>query len=462
MDNKDIYDKFNEIDFDISEFEEIPMDEVEKQRLKKSLKEKLADIDNYESHDSIDLTEVNKEKSKEEKIQLNQEKNGKMQRYMKKYKVAAVVAILALLIGMSPLGKEVIAQIAEKLIFTPSQGIIKQQADKELYMLEEPVRINIDDSSALVKSITNDGENIYVEMWFNQDAEAEGIGDQREIINNLKLKTSDGNMYNVGLTSFASGGYAGFTFQQGEGLITDFKLHYKDKDIGEFNLKKVDFKNSYDEIGGNAIDKEVLLGANSYYEEGERYFKIWSNIDYQQREDYTISLDAIGKVEVRDEEGTLLSIENANDGTGRAFKILDPYKGKLDIKIKDVDINYVLKEGGKLAIKIPKKGETSEINEDLKLKGLQDSIKAASITNKGGEYTIHFDFSNNYDESRTIFMVRENFRTGGAMGDMENQQGEVYLDNEDLSITERVLRKIYIDVNNILVHQEGNWQFIVE
>jgi len=117
MDNKDIYDKFNEIDFDISEFEEIPMDEVEKQRLKKSLKEK----------------------------------NGKMQKSMKKYKVAAVVAILALLIGMSPLGKEVIAQIAEKLIFTPSQGIIKQQADKELYMLEEPVRINIDDSSALLQ-----------------------------------------------------------------------------------------------------------------------------------------------------------------------------------------------------------------------------------------------------------------------------------------------------------------------
>jgi len=48
------------------------------------------------------------------------------------------------------------------------------------------------------------------------------------------------------------------------------------------------------------------------------------------------------------------------------------------------------------------------------------------------------------------------------MGDMENQQGEVYLDNEDLSITERFLRKIYMEVNNILVHQEGNWQFIVE
>lgn len=462
MDNKDIYDKFNEIDFDISEFEEIPMDEVEKQRLKKSLKEKLENINNHESNYSIDLTEVKKEKSEEEKIKLNQEKSGKMKKSMKKYKVAAVVAILALLIGMSPLGKEVIAQIAEKLIFTPSQGIIKQEADKELYMLEEPVRINIDDSSALVKSITNDGANIYVEMWFKQEAEDEGIGYQREIINNLKLKTSNGNMYNVGLTSFASGGYAGFTFQQDEGLITDFKLHYKDKDIGEFKLKKVDFKNSYDEIGGNAIDKEVLLGATSYYEEGERYFKIWSNIDYKQHEDYTINLDNIGKVEVRDEEDNLLSIESANDGTGRAFKILDAYKGNLKIKIRDIDINYVLKEGGKIAIKIPKNGETSEINEELKLKGLQDSIKASTITNKAGEYTIHFDFSNNYDESRTIFMVRQDFRTGGAMGDMENQQGEVYLDNEDLSVKERFLRKIYMDVDNILVHQEGNWQFIVE
>lgn len=457
MDNKDIYDKFNEIDFDVSNFEEVPMDEVEKQRLKKSLKEKLVDIDNYENNDSIDLTEV-----KKEKIQLNQEKLGKKKKSMKKYKMAAVIAILAILIGISPLGKEVIAQIAEKLIFTPSQGIIKQQEGKELYMLEEPVRINIDDNSALVKSITNDGDNIYVEMWFNQDSEGEGIEYQREIINNLKLKTSDGNMYDVGLTSFASGGYAGFSFQQGESLITGFKLHYKDKDIGEFNLKKVDFKNSYDEIGGNAIDKEVLLGATSYYEEGERYFKIWSNIDYQQLEDYTVNLDTIGKVEVKDEKGNLLSIESANDGTGRAFKILDNYKGKLYIKIKDIDINYVLKEGGKLDIKIPKNGETSEINEDLKVKGIQDSIKAASITNKGGEYTIHFDFSNNYDESRTIFMVRENFRTGGAMGDVENEQGEVYLDNEDLSFKESFLRKIYMDVDNILVHQEGDWQFIVE
>jgi len=77
MDNKDIYDKFNEIDFDISEFEEILMDDIEKQRLKKSLKEKLANIDNYESNDSNDLTELNKEKSEEEKYSLIKRKMGK-------------------------------------------------------------------------------------------------------------------------------------------------------------------------------------------------------------------------------------------------------------------------------------------------------------------------------------------------------------------------------------------------
>lgn len=59
-------------------------------------------------------------------------------------------------------------------------------------------------------------------------------------------------------------------------------------------------------------------------------------------------------------------------------------------------------------------------------------------------------------------MVRESFRTGGRMGDIENKQGEVYLDNEDLTIKERFLRKIYFNIDNISVYQEGNWEFIVE
>ena len=453
MDNKDIYDKFNEIDFDISSFEEVPMDEVEKQRLKKSLKEKLSNVEDYKNHDKSMLKDI----------------NGENKKYIKKYKVVAVVAILAILIGITPLGQDVIAQIAEKLIFTPSHGIIRNQDGKELYMLDEPVRINIDDNSVLIKSIINDGANLYIEIWFEEDAQDKGIDYQKEIINNLKIKPVDENLkhvdsirLDVGSTSFGSGGYAGLNFEQGDSLITNFKLYYNDKEIDEFSLKKVNFKNGYDEIGGNAIDKEVLLGATSYYQEGERYFKIWSDKEYEQLEDYTLNLDTIGEVEVRDEEGNVLSIENANDGTGRAFKILSDYKGKLHIKIKDVDLRYSLIEGAQVAIKIPKNGETNEINEELKLKGLEDKVKATTITNKAGEYTIHFDFSNNYDENRTIFMVRQDFRSGGAMGDVENQQGEVYLDNEDLTMKEKLLRKIYMNIDNILIHQDGDWKFIVE
>lgn len=473
MDKKDIYDKFNEIDFDVSEFEEIPMDEVEKQRLKKSLREKFENIDiddgsiPNEGANSALNKEENKESNKEENKGLK-DKNIRNKNYIKRYKVAAVVAIIAILVGVSPLGKEVIAQIAEKLIFTPSQGIIRETEGKELYMLEKPVRVNIDNSSVLVKSITNDGENINVEMWFNE-GEERNIDSQRDIIDNLKLKTGDGELsdansttLDVGLTSFASGGYAGFSFEQKDKLITDFKLYYKDKEIGEFNLKKVDFKNGYDEVGGNATYKDILIGATSYYQEGERYFKIWSNKEYEDLEDYTVNLDSIGKVEAHDEAGNVLPIENANDGTGRAFKILNDYKGKLYIKIKDIELGYSLKEGSEISIKIPKNGEMQEINQEIKLKGLKDRIKASTITNENGKYTINFDFSNNYDESRTIFMVRQNFRSGGGMGDIENKQGEVYLDNEDLTIKERFLRKIYLNIDNISVHQEGNWEFIVE
>jgi hypothetical protein len=453
MDNKDIYDKFNDIDFDISSFEEVPMDEVEKQRLKKSLKEKLSNVEDYKNHDKSMLKDI----------------NGENKKSIKKYKGVAVVAILAILIGITPLGQDVIAQIAEKLIFTPSHGIIRNQNGKELYMLEEPVRINIDDNSILIKSIINDGENLYIEIWFEEDAQDKGIDYQKELINNLKIKPIDENLkhvdsisIDVGSTSFGSGGYAGLNFEQGDSLITNFKLYYNDKEIDEFSLKKVNFKNGYDEIGGNAIDKEVLLGATSYYQEGERYFKIWSDKEYEQLEDYTLNLDTIGEVEARDEEGNVLSIENANDGTGRAFKILSDYKGKLHIKIKDVYLRYSLIEGAQVVIKIPKNGETNEINEELKLKRLEDKIKATTITNKAGEYTIHFDFSNNYDENRRIFMVRQDFRSGGAMGDVENEQGEVYLDNDDLTMKERLLQKIYMNIDDILIHQDGDWKFIVE
>lgn len=452
MDNKDIYDKFNEIDFDVSAFEEVPMDEIEKQGLKKSLREKLSNLEENNIKDTF----------------TREDKNVKSKKFIKKYKIAVAVAIIAILVGISPLGQEVIAQIAEKLIFTPSQGIIKEQEGKELYMLEEPLRVTIDNNSVLIKSIVNDGENINVEMWFYESEEG-NTDYQREIINNLKLKTEYGDIsdadsatIDVGLTSFASGGYAGFSFQQKDRLITDFKLYYKDKEIGEFHLKKMAFKNGYDEVGGNAIDKDIRIGATSYYQDGERYFKIWSDKEYEELEEYTVNLDSIGKVEAKDEEGNILPIESAQDGTGKAFKLLSDYKGKLYIKIKYIELGYSLKEGTEISIKIPKDGENKEINQELKLKGLKDRIKASTITNKDGEYTIHFDFSNNYDENRTIFMVRQNFRSGGGMGDIENKQGEVYLDNEDLTVKERFSRKIYLNINNISVHQEGNWEFAVE
>jgi len=449
MDNKDIYDKFNEIDFDVSAFEEVPMDEIEKQRLKKSLREKLSNLEESNIKDTF----------------TREDKNVKSKKFIKKYRIAAAVAIIAILVGISPLGQEVIAQIAEKLIFTPSQGVVKEKEGKELYMLEEPLRVTIDNSSVLIKSIINDGENINVEMWFDE-GEERNIDHQREIINNLKLKPVNENIHDidsttldVGLTSFASGGYAGFSFEQKGRLITDFKLYYKDKEIGDFHLKKMAFKNGYDEVGGNAIDKDIRIGATSYYQEGERYFKLWSD---KEHEEYTANLESIGKVEVKDEEGNILPIESAQDGTGRAFKVLGDYKGKLYIKIKDIELGYRLKEGTEIAIKIPKNGETKEINQELELKDLKDRIKVSTITNKDGEYTIHFDFSNNYDENRTIFMVRQDFRSGGGMGDIENKQGEVYLDNEDLTVKERFLRKIYLNINNISVHQEGNWEFAVE
>ncbi|MEG2288616.1 MAG: hypothetical protein RSA29_02260 [Clostridium sp.] len=431
MNKKDIYDTFNDVEFDVSNFEEIPMTEDEKIKLKKSLRKRL---------------DLNKK-------YINN----------KRCKVAAMVAIIVLVLGFSPIGQEVIAQITEKLIFTPSQGVIKGDGDKVLYILEEPRNVKIDGKDGFIKSIINDGKHIYVELWSDSNSE-KGIS-YPVIIKEITMKTKDGKTLEVEGSSHAGGSdkvCSEFNFTQNDGLITEFDLYHENEKIDSFTLNKVEFKNGYNEIGGNSTDKDILIGATSYYENGERYFKIWSDREYEDLENYILRLDHINDIEVRDEEGNILIIESANDGTGRAYKISNGYEGKLYIKITNIDLAYEMKVGTKVVLKIPKEGKYHEVNEEIKLKGLDDNIKVTTIENNNGEYKVKLDYSDNYDKDRFVFMIWQSFRSGGSMGGQGDFTGELYLENEDLSVKEKLLKKIYFNIDKVQINQGGNWSFTVE
>lgn len=460
-DNKDLYEIFNDMSFNEEEFEPIEMNELETVRLKKLLRDK-----------------VNSEASKTEipnrKAELRQV-NKKNKKWLQAASVAVVIAIA---IGFTPKGRAVLAQIADKLFFSPSQGIMSEEQWGNTYILEEPERVNINGVSTLIKNIVGSGDYISIEMWTDEainennpnfKEEYESLSDKKfkEIKENFKIKTMLNEMLPVEGASMASGGYSSVSFKQGKDIITEFYLYYGEEEIGHFKLKQIKYVESYDELGGNATNKGILIGATSYYLEGERYFKLWSNKDGIELPEYRMNVDSYNDIIVKDEEGNPLKFEGANDGTGKAYKLLEDYKGDIHVSIKDIDLSYELREGTVVSLKLPKKGETDQLNKKVKLTGLKDSVAIKAVTNnngqyENGDYVITLDFSNNYDDSRFIYMIRERFRSGAAMGDPENKCSEIYLDKEDLSFSERLLGRVKLKIDEVLVKQYGNWEFEVK
>lgn len=460
-DNRDLYELFNDMSFNEGEFEPIEMNEIEAARLKKLVRERI----------SIDEP---KKEIPNEKISLTQS-NKKNRNWLK---IASIVAVITIAAGFTPRGREVLAQIADKLFFNPSQGIMSEEQWGNTYVLEEPVRVNINGVSTLIKNIINSGDYISIEMWTDEainennpnfKEEYESLSDKKykDLKENFKIKTMTNKMLQVEGASMASGGYSAVSFKPEEDIITEFYLYYGEEEIGYFQLKQIRYVDGYDELGGNATNKGILIGATSYYLEGERYFKLWSNKDGLELPEYRMNIDSYNDIVVKDENGNTLKFESANDGTGKAYKLLEDYKGDIHVSIKDIDLSYELREGSVVSLKLPKKGETDEFNKEIKLNGLKDRVVIKAITSnngqyENGDYIITLDFSNNYDDSRSIYMATERFRSGGSMGDPENKCSEIYLDKEDLRVSERLLGRIKLKLDGILVKQYGNWEFEVK
>lgn len=460
-DNKDLYEIFNDMSFNEEEFEPVEMNELETVRLKKLLREKVN-------------SDASKAEAPSKKTELSQW-NKKNRKWLQ---VASIAIVAAIAIGFTPKGREVLAQIADKLFFNPSQGIMSEEQWGNTYILEEPERVNINGVSTLIKNIVGSGDYISIEMWtdeavsennsnFKEEYELLSDKKYKELKENFKIKTMAGEILTVEGASMASGGYSAVSFKQDKDIITEFYLYYGEEELGHFQLKQVKYVNGYDELGGNATNKGILIGATSYYLEDERYFKLWSNKDNLELTEYRVNVDSYNDIIVKDENGNPLKFEGANDGTGKAYKLLEDYDGDIHVSIKDIDLSYELREGTIVSLKLPKDGETDELNKEIKLKGLKDRIEIKAVTNnngqyENGDYVITLDFSNNYDDSRFIYMAREKFRSGGTMGDPENKCSEIYLDKEDLTFSERLLGRVKLKLDSILVKQYGNWEFEVK
>ena len=86
--DNDIYKVLNDIEFDITSEMEIPMDDIQKKRLKKQLKNRVSST-----------------------------------RMSKRLKIALVASLAVVFMLVSPMGRNVVAKIKEALFFNPGLGL---------------------------------------------------------------------------------------------------------------------------------------------------------------------------------------------------------------------------------------------------------------------------------------------------------------------------------------------------
>ena len=146
--DNDIYKVLNDIEFDITSEMEIPMDDIQKKRLKKQLKNRVRST-----------------------------------RRSKRLKIALVASLAVVFMLVSPMGRGVVAKIKEALFFNPGLGLVS--TSEEVYVLKEPIVTNIDGKEALIKSVMSKEYEVSIGIWIECGFNNSKI-EEEKYINSLK------------------------------------------------------------------------------------------------------------------------------------------------------------------------------------------------------------------------------------------------------------------------------------
>lgn len=432
--DKDIYELLNDVEFDISDEAEMPMDDIEKQKLKKRVKSSIG-------------------------------KGIKKKGWSRKQKVtAAMIAFIILGTIISPKGQEVIASIKNKLFFNPGAGLVS--STEETYVLKEPMTIKKENEEIMIKSVMAKGKSIEVGIWVNR---AYNINLTKEEYHNrpkdeVYIKTPEEEM--IKSTSAAQGGGGEYTFIntffETKELLKEFTLVFNGYEE-EIKLIKAEEKNSYDEVGGNNTDKNLLIGANKYHLQGNTYIAFWSDEETKQNGANYIGYNREKIKVLGQDSGKIYEMKPAPfDGSGKEFYVGKDVKEPLKITISEVDMDYRLKNPVKFKLPIPKKGETIDISEEVFIEDLNEKVFVKSIAGTEEGIEITADAAKYRKKDSTISIMSMGRRGWGIGASPEDTEIKMGVDYENLSIKEKLTNKLDVEIVNITIIRQGNWNFTVK
>ncbi|MCZ1264258.1 hypothetical protein [Paenibacillus tundrae] len=180
-----------------------------------------------------------------------------------KQSLIARASILVLIMGSVlalSLSPEVIADLKKRLSFIPGLGIVQtvEQAEQQVYILEQPFEKKVGKSSQLINGIVISNKDVQISMA--------GIGGKPP--KTVSLITDSGNNYSLqlALSNQTGESWQGSYYYIGQVKIKDdddpsLMLRYDNNLIGPMMLKKANFTESIEELGPSTTKNGVLIAS---------------------------------------------------------------------------------------------------------------------------------------------------------------------------------------------------------
>lgn len=432
--DKDIYELLNEIQFDITEEEEISIDDIQKRRIKNRIKDKI-----------------------------------KRKFWWEKKSFIAIAASIALMITLiSPVGKKAIAEIKERFFYNPGLSIVNIK--EEAYVLMEPILVNNDGKEVVVKSIVSSNNGVSVELYINDDrladlSKEEIIDKEVNVSEIIKIITLDGKELTTWNSGKGGGGpkaviYANFVSKE---ILREFTLKVYDLEIKNIKLEKVSEIENFEDVGFNDEDNGLIIGGNKYLFNGKTYISLWTDEEFKNNGAYGFYFDK-NDIKTKNLDGNEYEVFSSDyGGQGKEIVINDEITEPINISIRKVEISYNLKKSIKATAKIPKEGEEIEINKEIYIEELDERLILKSIKNTGKEIEMYFDTGTLRKENTDIIILGAFGRSSYGIGaSPDNRTITFGIYDEDLTAIEKLTGKVSIYISSVIVDRYGSWNFTIE
>lgn len=429
--DKDIYEMFNDIEFDEKYMSEVPLDDISKQRIKKNVL--------------------------------------KSSRYTNKSikKIAAVAAILLVIfIGLiSPQASGVMAALKEKIFFNAGTGLVSE--NEEVYVLKEPISFKTDNKNVLLKSVYSKNGSVSVGLWIkNSDKKEmtrEDLAPVLDIQNKstCKIKLSNGKVVESDTGSSSGSDEHAFISRDFklEGLEKDFTVIYRGYEQN-VSLVKADSLFDFNEVGGNATNKDLLIGSTKYVFDNKTYLSFWTDSDIKKNKNDEITFCKDDIRVTGKNSGVQYNIEpSETDGQGREFYIDKVVDEPLDVTVSKVTIDYNLKNKYEMTLDLPKKGEEAAVNKTMNLDEIHEKLYIKSINRAEKNTEIHID-SLKYKKDDSLVELVSLEGDGGCTGTDGKSDIITSKENKDIPLLEKISGKYKLKVNRVMISKTGPWKFV--